>query len=323
MKQRSLGVLPAIAASVLLVSSAFAQAPANPAAKTLAIETPRDSLVEFEMMTWPEVKEALAAGKTTALFYTGGTEQRGPQNVNGGHNLMAKATVKAIALKLGNAIAMPVLPYTPNNANVDLPGTIGLTDDLLAAILERISEQAITTGFKNVILMGDHGGGQPQTYAQVAKQLDEKYGSQGIHVYYCDEVYKKANDDFDGWLLAHGYPLSRHAGIPDTSEMLYLGGDQGWVRKELLKDALGDPVPQPGQRESDNQIAATPTQRRNNGISGDARRSTPELGKMAFDLKVEYAVEQIRNFLAKQTATKQESNSPGARPESGLGNSSH
>jgi hypothetical protein len=28
------------------------------------------------------VKQALADGKTTALFYTGGTEQRGPQNVN-------------------------------------------------------------------------------------------------------------------------------------------------------------------------------------------------------------------------------------------------
>ena len=101
------------------------------------------------------------AGKTTALFYTGGTEQRGPQNVNGGHNLMARETVKAIALKLGNAIAMPVLPYTPNNASAALPGTIGLTPELLAAVLERISEQAIVTGFKNVILMGDHGGGQP------------------------------------------------------------------------------------------------------------------------------------------------------------------
>jgi creatinine amidohydrolase/Fe(II)-dependent formamide hydrolase-like protein len=62
------------------------------------------------------VKQALADGKTTALFYTGGTEQRGPQNVNGGHNLMAKATVKAIALKLGNAIAMPVLPYRPKRS---------------------------------------------------------------------------------------------------------------------------------------------------------------------------------------------------------------
>src|SRR5215218_3855371 len=96
--------------------------------------------VEFEMMTWPEVKAALAAGKTTALVYTGGTEHRGPQNVNGGHNLMARDTVKAIALKLGNAIALPVLPFTPNNASAELPGTIGLTNELLAAVLERIAE---------------------------------------------------------------------------------------------------------------------------------------------------------------------------------------
>jgi creatinine amidohydrolase len=33
-----------------------------------------DDLVEFEKMTWVEVKTAVAAGKTTALIYTGGVE---------------------------------------------------------------------------------------------------------------------------------------------------------------------------------------------------------------------------------------------------------
>src|SRR5262249_32607489 len=82
--------------------------PALPAGKPAVAKSAKAKapLIEFETMTWPEVKQALAEGKTTALFYTGGTEQRGPQNANGGHNLMAKATVKAIALKLGNAIAM-------------------------------------------------------------------------------------------------------------------------------------------------------------------------------------------------------------------------
>ena len=255
-----------------------------------ALAKPKEPLVEFEMMTWPEVKEALAAGKTTALFYTGGTEQRGPQNVNGGHTLMGKATVKAIALKLGNAIAMPVLPYTPNNASAALPGTIGLTPEILAAILERVSDQAITTGFKNIILMGDHGGGQPNVYREVAKKLDDTYGPQGIHVYYCDDVYIKAQADFDKWLADNGYPVSSHAGIPDTSEMLYLGGDV-WVRKELVKTALGDPVRQPGQPRD------STAQRVNNGISGDARRSSAELGKKAFDMKIDYAVKQIRSLV--------------------------
>ena len=262
----------------------FAQTPAP------AVASGKEPVVEFEMMTWPEVKQALTAGKTTALFYTGGTEQRGPQNANGGHNLMAKATVKAIAVRLGNAIAMPVLPYTPNNANAQLPGTIGLTGELLAAVLERIAEQAIVTGFKNVILMGDHGGGQPAVYRDVAKKLDDKYAPQGIHVYYCDEVYAKAQGDFEKWLEANGYPRSSHAGIPDTSEMLYLGGDAG-VRLALIQTAVGDPVPQPGQ------VRDSSAARVNNGITGDARRASAELGKMAFEIKVDYAVKQIRGFL--------------------------
>jgi len=241
------------------------------------------SLVEFEMMTWPEVKQAIhKQGKTTVLVYNGGTEQRGPQSVNGGHTLMARATVRAIAERLGNAIAAPVLPFSPNDASADLPGTIGLSPQLFADINERVAEQLIKTGFKNVVLMGDHGGGQKELGA-VAHKLDEKYKSQGIRVVFCDEVYRKRQDDFDKWLESNGYPQSSHAGIPDTSEMLFLGGDQGWVRKELIPAALGDPDPN--------------AKRINNGITGDARRSSAELGRRVFQMKVDYAVNQIRQLL--------------------------
>ena len=70
----------AIPISCLLAVSAFAQ-----------------SKVDFEMMTWPEVKKALEQGKTTALIYNGGTEQRGPQNVNGGHTLSVRFDVSQVA----------------------------------------------------------------------------------------------------------------------------------------------------------------------------------------------------------------------------------
>jgi creatinine amidohydrolase/Fe(II)-dependent formamide hydrolase-like protein len=77
--------------------------------------------------------------------------------------------------------------------------------------------------------------------------------------------------------------------------MLYLGGDKGWVRKEEIPNAVGNPVRARG-------AAPDPNARRvNNGITGDARRSTAELGKKAFDIKVDYAVRQIRGFLAAQT----------------------
>ena len=278
-----------LASGTLLALAATLSAAQAPAA-SVAMSRPAESLVEFEMMTWPEVKAALADGKTTALVYTGGTEQRGPQNVNGGHTLMGRATVKAIAQKLGNALFLPVLPYTPNNASATLPGTIGLTPEILSMVLERIAEQAIATGFKNVVIMGDHGGGQPNTYHDVAKKLDDKYAPQGIHVFYCDDVYIKQSADYDTWLEQNGYPRSSHAGIPDTSEMMYLS-DGTWVRLDKVKDAVGDPVVARGAARDAN---AT---RVNNGISGDARRSTPDLGKRVFDMKVDYAVRQIQGFI--------------------------
>src|SRR5438067_9026396 len=127
---------------------------------------------------------------TTALVYNGGTEHRGPQNVNGGHTLMGHATVVAIAEKLGNAIAAPVMPFSVNNASATLPGTIGLTAPLFAALNEQVAEQLIKSGFKNVVLMGDHGGGQREL-GEIAKKVGEKYASQGIRVVFCDEVYQK------------------------------------------------------------------------------------------------------------------------------------
>jgi creatinine amidohydrolase len=310
-------LLGSAAAIALPAALALAQAPTTVGAVQLAASTPaplvqgKPPLVEFELMTWPEVKAALAAGKTTALIYTGGTEQRGPQNVNGGHTLMGKATVKAIALRLGNAIAMPVLPYTPNNASAALPGTIGLTPELLAALLERITEQTIVTGFKNVILMGDHGGGQPNTYQDVAKKLDDKYAPQGIHVYYCKDVYITANGDFDKYLEANSLPVSGHAGIPDTSEMMYLDSTNTWVRRDLLATAVGTPVARGGAGErgqpGDSTAArgggvrgAGAPRDPGNGISGDARPSTVALGKKIFDMKVDYAVKQIQGFLKGQ-----------------------
>jgi creatinine amidohydrolase/Fe(II)-dependent formamide hydrolase-like protein len=254
-------------------------------------QTAQKPVVEFEMMTWAEVKKAIhEEGKTTVLVYNGGTEQRGPQNVNGGHNLMAAQTVRAIALKLGNAITAPVMPFSVNEASADLPGTIGLTGPVFAAVNEQVAEQLIKSGFKNVVLMGDHGGGQKEL-GEVARKLDAKYASQGIRVVFADEMYEKAQGDYEKWLAENKYPSGGHASVMDTSEMLYLGGDKGWVRKDLIPTALGDPVRRRGETPDPN------AKRVNNGITGDARPSTAELGKRIFDMKVDYAVRQIKQLL--------------------------
>jgi len=64
-------VLATVGMLALSAASAIAQVESAP--KRAAPKTAPPVLVEFEMMTWPEVKAALEAGKTTALVYTGGT----------------------------------------------------------------------------------------------------------------------------------------------------------------------------------------------------------------------------------------------------------
>jgi creatinine amidohydrolase len=284
-----------IATSVALTLFATATLTAQPAC---AAGPGSKAAVEFELMTWPEVRDALAAGKTTALIYTGGVEQRGPQNVNGGHNIMGRAIVKEIALRLGNAIAMPVLPITPNKASADLPGTIGITNELLEQLLQRMVEESVTTGFKNVVVMGDHGGGQGEgdknVYRKVATEMDAKYSPSGVHVFYCDQVYEPANHAMEEKLAAQGYPRASHAGIHDTSIMMYLDHDGTYVRKSLLPTAVGIPV---GPDNKPHPTADSPK----NGIVGDARRSSATIGKEAFEMKVNFAVKQIQSFIpAKQ-----------------------
>ncbi|MBX7199969.1 MAG: creatininase family protein [Rhodospirillaceae bacterium] len=269
------------AAAMLGAPAAYAAAPAAAAGA---------SGVELDMMTWPELKAAMAAGKNMLLIYTGGTEQRGPQNVMAGHNMMGRPIVKAIAEKLGNAIALPVLPFSPTGMSAEIPGSFNLSADVLGMVLEQLAEDGVTNGFKTVILMGDSGGGQGPNgvYAAVAKKLDDKYKDKGIHVYYANESYTKANAEMTEILFKEGHPRGAHAGILDTSLMLYLDPENKYVRRDQLPTALGDPLPEPGKPRDPNAPSVK------NGISGDARKSSAEIGKRFFDLKVDTAVKQIK-----------------------------
>ena len=250
--------------------------------------------VDLELMTWPELKEAIAHGKTTALVYNGGTETRGPQAVNGGHTLVAHAKVIAVARALGNAIAAPVLPFSPNKASADLPGTIGLTPETYQQINKEIAEQLIGNGFRNVVLMGDHGGGQKQL-ADVARELDAKYAPQGIRVVYCEDAYKKSNDDFDAYISSKGLSPGGHASINDTSEMMYLEPARDvWVRREKLPEAVGT------ERRRAPDAPPDPNAPPPNGVSGDGRQSTAQIGKVGYEMHVNEAVAQIRQLLGQQ-----------------------
>ena len=247
--------------------------------------------VEMELMTYPEIYAAIhEQGKTTVLVVNGGIEQRGPHAVLGGHSLTAKPQGVDIARKLGNALVAPVMPFSiaGSHLNPKTPGSVNIPGPIFAAINEAIVDSMVVNGFKNVVLMGEHGGGQ-QELKEVAQKTNAKYSSQGVHVFFCSDFYAKSQDDFGQWMAANHLPPSSHGGVPDTSLMMYLGGD-GWVRKDKM--VAGDPVLPPGTPVDPNMPKV------NNGIIGDPRPSTPEIGKRYFDLRTKNAVTQIQSLIA-------------------------
>ena len=249
--------------------------------------------VEIELMTHAEIYSAIhQQGKITVIIYNGGTEQRGPHAVLGGHSIMARVIAPAIARKLGNALVAPVLPFSPagSHLNPKWPGTAGISASLYSAVNESIVDSMIVNGFKNVVLIGDHGGGQKELET-LATRLDAKYSPKGAHVYYSGAPYFRVRKDFDEWSKANHLPLSAHAGVPDTSLLMYLGGDK-YIRKDKL--VAGDPVLAAGEKR-DPKLPAV-----NNGVTGDPRPSTPEIGKRLFDMRVAYAVEEIQRLIRSQ-----------------------
>lgn len=233
-------------------------------------------LVDLELMTYPEVATAQQHGKTTVLIYSGGTEQRGPHAVLGGHTLIARRASIEIARQLGNALVAPVLPYSLAESHLDprWPGSVSLPGPVFSAVNEAVVNSMVVNGFKNIVLMGDHGDGQGALRA-LAKRLDLKYAGKGSRVYFCGDVYAKTRADVAAWVKQRNLPAATHGGIQDTSLLMFLGGD-AYVRRDKMVTGSVD-----------------------NGVVGDPRPSTPEFGSLFFDMQVRNAVTEIRTLTAR------------------------
>ena len=122
--------------------------------------------VWMEEMTWMDVRDAMAAGKTTVIIPTGGFEPNGPWLALGKHNYVLQANCEAIARKLGNALCAPVIKLVPEGA-IEPPsghmmtrGTLSLREETFRALLTDVVHSLKMHGFKNIILIGDSGGNQ-------------------------------------------------------------------------------------------------------------------------------------------------------------------
>jgi creatinine amidohydrolase/Fe(II)-dependent formamide hydrolase-like protein len=239
--------------------------------------------VYIEDLTWPEVQQAIQSGKTNAIIYTGSTEQNGPHMAIGKHNFIARWVAGAIAIKLGDALVYPTLPFAPTGdavqrtAHMRFPGSVTLTPQTYRSVVHDVALSAIDAGFHNVFIMGDHGDGQ-DVLGAVAKELDAQWKPKGVRVFYVPDLYFKEKEQARAYEASHGLPAHDvHAGTDDTSELMALDGQHRWIRTDKLAPSEGA------------QTART-------GVDGDPTKATAELGDVFLQYKIDDAVAQIRRL---------------------------
>jgi hypothetical protein len=76
---------------------------ASPALAQVNVAT----IVDMELLTHTELSQKLKDGWTSVILAAGGTEERGPQDVLGGHTMMAHSHADMMARKLGKTLVAP------------------------------------------------------------------------------------------------------------------------------------------------------------------------------------------------------------------------
>ncbi len=237
------------------------------------------SSVMLEDLTWTELHDAIASGKTTVIVPVGGTEQNGPQMALGKHNVRVRLLAQRIAESLGNAIVAPVVAYVPEGsidppvAHMRYPGTLSVPSPVFVATIESAGRSLRLAGFRDVVLVGDHGGYQKELKAAAAK-LDREWAGKPGGAHAVEIYYTVVEGEYPQALRRRGFrddEIGLHAGLADTSLTLALAPEL--VRKDRLN---------------------SPEAKNANGVRGDPSRSSAELGAIGVDLIVARTADAIR-----------------------------
>jgi creatinine amidohydrolase/Fe(II)-dependent formamide hydrolase-like protein len=242
--------------------------------------------VFLEDLTWTELRDLVRSGETTIIVPVGGTEQSGPDMALGKHNVRVKILSEKVALALGNTLVAPVLAYvpegsvTPPTAHMRFPGTITIPTQAFQQVLEYAARSFKLAGFRDIVLLGDHGGYQSDLKV-VADRLNREWSATpSVRVHALLEYYRATQTTYVDALRRRGLSaaeIGTHAGLADTA--LMLATDPRLVRADRLH--------------SDDKLNAE------NGVYGDPRKSSAELGQLGVDAIVAETVAAIKRDLSR------------------------
>jgi creatinine amidohydrolase/Fe(II)-dependent formamide hydrolase-like protein len=248
----------------------------------LDAERPIDAFdsVWIEELTWIEVRDAIRAGRTTAIIATGGIEQNGHYLATGKHNYVLQGACEGIARELGNALCAPIIKLVPEgdiepaSGHMRFPGTISLREETFRAVLEDVAGSLKAHGFEHIVFIGDSGGNQAGMEA-VAVLLNERWGTNAAH--FIPEFYRYA-DVFEFMKTELGIEEPTNDGAHDDFVItsIMLANDPNTVR---------------WQQRVDRDLATI------NGLSIADREKTAEIGRRLLKYRVDTTVEAIRRVV--------------------------
>src|SRR5687767_6364623 len=279
-------VLLAVFAIPIVAITLAAQRPADAPATMTAAKAP--DTVFIEELTWAEVRDLTASGTTNVIVGTAGTEQKGPHMVDGEHKFIMEYAADKVARALGKTLVAPIVTYVPEGSwdppggHMSKPGTITLPEDRFVELLVNAGRSLKAGGFTEILFLGESGGNR--TGMRTATERLNELWKGAAAARWIDDYYTKAHADQNKYVTDKlGVPpdqIGGHANILDTSELLFVNPKH--VRKNKLAPGGGY---------------------ENSGVSGDPSKSSPELGKVFIQIKVDNSLAQIKALRASgQTA---------------------
>ena len=255
----------------------------------------------IEELTYLEVRDAMKAGKTTALVMAGSTEQNGPYMSGGKHQYAIKLVGEAVARKLGNALVAPIIPIevgNPENKYLEW-GSIYFTAETFQAVVRDIATSLKSQGFRNIVLLGDSGGNTAGLRA-VAQELSAKWGD-SARIVHVPEYYNWTSQGGvrDFVINTLGIPEKQSEGVHDEYGLsaVMMAFDPNLVRFDDRVKAKKATI---------------------NSISLEPKAKTIENGRKIVEFRASVAVEAIKKALAGGgTPAPQASAAPAANPRFG------
>ena len=252
--------------------------------------------VKLEECSWPQVQAALREGYDTVVITSASVEQHGPHLPVLTDTLIGEVLGERIAGSLGNAFSAPVIRPGLSEHHMAFPGSFTLSPGAFLQVLEDYCLSLARHGFRFLVLISSHGGNF-SAIEQGAGRIQERIRESGLAavvIPYVDlEKYVRLQQEF----LVKTYggqaeEASGHADVVETAMMLAIRPDLVQMQK-AEPGWMGDLFTVKDQLFSAGLQSITA-----NGILGDPRRATAEMGRQVLELTVREMAADIRALIA-------------------------